>query len=69
MCEIDNFISQIKTKRKEQGMSLNAVAIIVDHSKTHIWELESGTTKNPSLKLALRLSVLFDINLHDLKNL
>ena len=67
MSKTDSFIKIVKDKRKEQNMSLNDVAVIVDHSKTHIWELENGVTNNPSFKLALKLSVLFDINLNDFK--
>ena len=64
---VDNFIGLMKSKRIEQDMSLNDVAVIVDHSKTHIWDLENGVTSNPSFSLVLKLSVLFDINLNDFK--
>ncbi len=67
MCKNDNLIKIITAKRKEQKMSLNDVAVIVDHSKTHIWELENGVTNNPSFRLVLKLSVLFDIDLNDFK--
>jgi len=66
MEEVDHFIDLIAYKRKEHGLTLGQVAIIVDCSKTQIHDLEKKKTRNPSLKLALKLSVLFDINLNKL---
>lgn len=66
MDEIDNFLSLIKKKRAEFNMTIEDVAIIADCSKSYIWDLENKVIKNPSLKTALTLSVLFNIDLHEL---
>jgi transcriptional regulator with XRE-family HTH domain len=39
-----------------KGLSLQGLAEKVGASKAHIWELEQGNTKNPSLALLTELS-------------
>ncbi len=65
MSKVIKFLSLIKEKRKESGMTLNDVAVIVDCSKTHIWELENKRS-SPSLTLSIKLATLFNINLNEL---
>lgn len=50
---------RIKELRLQKGDSLQTVATAVGVSKPHIWELERGTTKNPSLKLIKKLAAYF----------
>lgn len=50
---------KIKELRLEKGDSLQKVADAVGVSKPHIWELERGTTKNPSLTLVKKLADYF----------
>lgn len=50
---------KLKELRLEKGDSLQEVADAVDVSKTHIWELERGTSKNPSLNLVKKLADYF----------
>lgn len=50
---------KLKELRLEKGDSLQTVADAVEVSKPHIWELERGTTKNPSLNLIKKLAAYF----------
>lgn len=47
--------------RLRKGASLQDVADAVEVSKTHIWALEKGGTKNPSLDLLKKLSEYFNV--------
>jgi len=40
---------KLQKLRTQRSQSLQVVADAVGASKAHIWELEKGTTKNPSL--------------------
>lgn len=48
--------ARLKELRLQKGESLQKVAEAVGTSKAHIWELEKGTSKNPSLSLLTRLA-------------
>lgn len=50
---------KLKELRLIEGKSLQAVADAVGVSKPHIWELERGTTKNPSQNLVKQLADYF----------
>jgi len=54
--------TRLKELRLNKGVSLQAVADSVDASKPHIWELERGTTKNPSLELLSKLANYFGVS-------
>lgn len=45
----------IKRRRKELGLSLDEVAKRMGGSKAHIWQLETGGSKNPTLWMVLGL--------------
>lgn len=45
--------SFIRQRRKELGLSLDDVAKRMGGSKAHIWQLETGGSKNPSLWMVL----------------
>ena len=47
--------------RLRKGASLQDVADAVEASKTHIWALEKGGTKNPSLDLLKKLAEHFNV--------
>jgi len=55
--------SKLKELRLKKGKSLQDVADSVSASKPHIWELERGTTKNPSLDLLKNLAKYFSVTL------
>jgi len=54
--------SRLKELRITKGVSLQVVADAVGSSKPHIWELERGTTKNPSLALITKLAKYFGVS-------
>ncbi len=54
--------ARIKELRLKKGASLQTVADAVGASKPHIWELERGTTKNPSLELLTKLATYFRVS-------
>ncbi len=56
-----------RTKVKEKK-SLQEVANAIKISKTHIWEIERGTAKNPSLNLLESLSSYFGETIDSLIN-
>jgi len=53
--------TKIKHLRDKNGQSLQQVADGVGVSKVHIWEMEKGTSKNPSLDLLRRLAEHFNV--------
>lgn len=54
--------ARLKELRLNKGASLQAVADAVNASKPHIWELERGSTKNPSLELMTKLANYFGVS-------
>ncbi|HBC3519744.1 TPA: helix-turn-helix domain-containing protein [Vibrio parahaemolyticus] len=55
--------------RVDKRASLQVVADSVGVSKPHIWELEKGKTKNPSLELLKKLAVYYGVTLDSLVGL
>lgn len=54
-----SFGERLKELRVGKGQSLQEVADAVKASKPHIWELETGRSKNPSLDLLGRIASHF----------
>ena len=54
--------AKLKQLRLRRGESLQAVADAVGASKAHIWEIETGKSKNPSLELLKRLATHFGVS-------
>lgn len=55
--------SKLKELRLSKGKSLQEVANSVGVSKPHIWELERGTSKNPSLELVKNLAKYYSVTI------
>lgn len=53
--------SKIKELRARQKQSLQQVADGVGVSKAHIWDLERGSSANPSLDLLKKLATHFSV--------
>lgn len=51
-------LNQLREKRRE---SLQDVATAIEISKTHLWELEKGRAKNPSMDLLKRLAEYYAV--------
>lgn len=55
--------ARLKELRVRKGESLQQVANAVGASKAHIWELEKGTSKNPTIEMLTNIAVHFDTSL------
>jgi transcriptional regulator with XRE-family HTH domain len=53
----------LRKLRLRKGQSLQQVADAVDASKAHIWELETGKSRNPSIDLLTRLADHYKVSL------
>src|ERR1700730_802403 len=58
--------ARLKELRIKKKQSLQDVADAVGASKAHIWELERGGTKNPSMDLLTKLAKFFDVSVSNL---
>lgn len=56
----------IQARRKALGLSLGGLAARVGSSKAHIWALERGQSKNPTLWLILALCEALQCSLNSL---
>ena len=50
---------RLKELRIKKGKSLQEVADAVGASKAHVWDMETGRSKNPSIELLLKLAKFF----------
>lgn len=57
---------KLKQLRMRSGKSLQEVADAVGASKAHIWDLERGASKNPSLNLIKSLADFYKVGVADL---
>jgi transcriptional regulator with XRE-family HTH domain len=54
--------ARLKELRIKNNRSLQDVADAVKASKAHIWEIERGNSKNPTMDLLDRLADYFDVS-------
>jgi transcriptional regulator with XRE-family HTH domain len=57
---------RLKELRVRTNKSLQEVADEVGASKAHVWDLETGRAKNPSIDLLIKLSRCFKVSVADL---
>jgi transcriptional regulator with XRE-family HTH domain len=57
---------KLKELRLRKGDSLQGLADAVGASKAHIWELETGKSRNPSMDLVKRLADYFKVSVASL---
>lgn len=57
---------KLKQLRVAKKQSLQEVADAIGSSKAHIWDLESGKAKNPTLELLKKLAKYFKISVSNL---
>lgn len=55
--------ARLQQLRAEKKVSLQVVADAIFVSKPHVWELEKGKTKNPSLDLLKKLANYYGVTL------
>ena len=53
---------KVKELRMKKSLSLQQVADGVGSSKAHIWEIETGKSKNPSIDSLTKLAEFFDVS-------
>lgn len=58
--------ARLKELRVQHKQSLQDVADAVGSSKAHIWEIERGGSKNPSMDLLTRLATHFRVSVSNL---
>jgi transcriptional regulator with XRE-family HTH domain len=58
--------SKLKALRLKKNKSLQQVADAVDASKNHIWDLETGKSRNPSIELLTKLAKCFGVSVSEL---
>ncbi|MGE3745557.1 MAG: helix-turn-helix domain-containing protein [Sphingomonadaceae bacterium] len=61
-----SFGARLHELRVRKNLSLQDVADKVGASKAHIWNLEKGTSDNPSMELLVGLATLFKVGVADL---
>jgi transcriptional regulator with XRE-family HTH domain len=54
--------ARLKELRVKKNKSLQELADAVGASKAHIWEIERGGSKNPSMDLLTKLAEHFDVS-------
>jgi transcriptional regulator with XRE-family HTH domain len=54
--------TELKRLRIKKNQSLQEVADAVKASKAHIWDIERGASKNPSMDLLNRLATHFGVS-------
>ena len=57
-----SFAARLKEKRLRSGASLQELAEALGMSKAHIWDLETGKSKNPSADVLKKLSDHFKVS-------
>lgn len=63
---MDSLGSRLRKFRMAKNLSLQGLADAVGGSKAHIYDLETGKTKNPSLSLLTELSRALGVPIHEL---
>jgi transcriptional regulator with XRE-family HTH domain len=58
--------ANLKQLRVKKNQSLQQVADAVRASKAHIWEIERGESKNPSMELLTKLAAHFEVSVSKL---
>lgn len=61
-----SFARKLQQLRVAQRLSLQDVATEIGVSKAHVFNLEKGTTANPSMELVVKLATLFRVRVADL---
>ena len=56
-----SFAARLKTLRLRNGESLQELADAIQTSKPHLWELETGKSRNPTKEMLEKLSTHFRV--------
>lgn len=58
--------AKLKELRLRKNKSLQQVADEVGASKNHVWDLETGKSKNPSIELLTKIAKCFGVSVSEL---
>ena len=58
--------SFIRDAREITGMSLSEAADLIGCTKSHVWDLEQGRARNPTITILAGLASAYNIDLGDL---
>lgn len=58
--------AKLKELRLKKGLSLQDLGTAVGASKAHIWDLETGRAKNPTIELLTKLSTVLGTSIAEL---
>ncbi len=58
--------SKLKELRLKRGLSLQDLADLIGASKAHVWDLETGRSKNPTIDLLGKLAKALGTSISDL---
>ena len=61
-----SFALRLREFRMRRKLSLQGLADKIGASKGHVWDLEQGNAKNPSLDLLIQLSSALEVPVKDL---
>lgn len=61
MPDMEQFQDRIRTTRKARRMSLDELAVASGFTKSHIWELERGSSRNPTVRAVWSLSAALGV--------
>ena len=65
----ENITLRMKELRKQHQLSLQQVADRAGTTKSHIWEMENGRSKNPTVEMAVSIANAFGVSLEYLTGL
>lgn len=57
-----DFAYSIREARKAEGHSLSKAAKLIGVSKAHLWELESGGSRNPTIQVLAGIATAYDLD-------
>lgn len=61
-----NFGLRLRTLRMKKKLSLQQLADKIGASKAHVWDMEQGKSRNPSLSLLTELSKALEVSIKEL---
>ena len=64
--DLSEMPSFIRERRKALGMSLDDLASLTGTSKSQLWSIEAGRTKNPTIQMLIAIADSLQCSLGDL---
>lgn len=64
-----SFPQLIRRARERDGLSLAAAAGLIGCTKAHVWDLEQGKARNPTIKMLAGIACAYDMDLGVLAHL